>query len=203
MGNGIREFVREFFIKHTKKCIAFSILFLAGMVLAGIFCSKTIPEEEIRSYIKEFIQTGKNLGTDGAKTFLLSMSQYLKFAFFMAVFSMTVIGVPLIFGMTVLSGFSYGAVLFCLFRIFGAKAILLIFCAIFPHIVISLPCCLCLSCVSLNNAGQVYAGNVRFSKTILYPIVYCLIFLCAVSVAALIQGFIEPFLLKVISTQFL
>lgn len=203
MRNRIKQLIKEHVIQNTKKYILFSVLFLTGVVLASVFCSKTIPEEEIRSYIKEFLETGKTIGADGMKTFFLSMSQYLKFAFFMTVFSVTVIGVPLILGTTVFYGFSYGTVLFCLFRIFGAKTILLFLCAIFPHIMISLPCCLCLSCVAFNNAGQVYAGNVKFSKTILYPVVCSLIFLCIVSVAALIQGFIEPFLLKVISAQFL
>lgn len=203
MKNKAKLLIKEFFGKNAKKCILFSAFFLAGLLLASVFCDKAIPEEEIRSYIVEFIKTGRTVGTDGVKTFLLSMSQYVKFSFFMTVFSLTVIGIPLIFGMTILSGFSYGTVIFCLFRVFGAKAILLLLCAVFPHIIISLPCCMCLSCVSLENAGQVYEGNIKFSKTILYPLFCGVLFLCAVSVAALVQGFIEPFLLKVISSQFL
>ena len=125
MRHRMKELLKEHFIRNAKKYILFSVFFFTGMVLASIFCSKTVPEEEIRSYIKDFLQTGKTMGTDGTKTFFLSMSQYLKFAFFMVVFSVTVIGVPLIFGMTVIAGFSYGTVLVCLFRIFGAKALLL------------------------------------------------------------------------------
>lgn len=203
MRNQIKQCIKGHVIKNARKYILFSVLFLTGMVLASIFSSKTIPEEEIRSYIKEFLETGKTIGADGAKTFLLSMSQYVKFAFFMVVFSLTVIGVPLIFGMTLISGFSYGTVFVCLFRIFGAKALLLILCAVLPHIIISLPCSLWLSGACLENAGQVFAGNVKFSKTILYPVICSFLFLGAISVAALIQGFVEPFLLKVISAQFL
>ncbi len=203
MRNKVKEYVKMLFMRDAKKYILFCVLFVSGAVVAAIFCGNTVPEEEIKSYMQDFLRTSKTLGTDGGKTFLLSMAQYVKFAFYMAIFSVTIIGVPLILGATVFVGFSYGTVFVCMFRIFGIKAILLFLCAILPHVFISLPCCLCLSCACLKNAGQVYRGNIQFSKTILYPMIYCLIFLCAVSVAALIQGFIEPFLLKMIAVQFL
>lgn len=186
---------------NLKGYILLSAIFAAGMVSALIFGSN-VPQEEIKLYITEFVSNAANSGIDRIKTFNFSMANYIQFAFAMFLLSLTVVGAPAVLIYVLFNGFSFGAVVSCLFKAFGAKAFLIVFCAVLPHVIVSAPCCLAYSLHCAKKARGLFTGNISLKKSVIAPLGFGLLYLCAVSIAALTQAYIEPFLIKLISLQF-
>lgn len=202
----MRKLKKQFITSLTlnaKGYILLGIVYLIGLFLAFVFHVKTVQEDEIKLFFTDFIMNVTNAGTDGIKTFNSAMLGYMQFALLLFLSSTTVIGVPAIFVYIFGKGFSFGTVLCCLLKAFGMKAILVFLTAILPHILITAPCCLAYTLYCAKKAGQVYNKDFQVKKNILFPLGMSALFLCAVSIAALIQAYIEPFFIKMISQQFL
>ena len=188
---------------NLKGYILLSVIFAAGAVLALVFSGKSVQEEEIKLYFTDFVSNVTNSGTDAVKTFNISMVNYIQFAVIMFLSSVTIIGVPAVLIYTLSKGFSFGTVICCLFKTFGAKAFLIILCAVLPHVIITAPCCLAYAFHCAKGALGLMSGNINLKKNLLPPLGFGLLFLCIVSIAALAQAYIEPLFIKLISSQFI
>ncbi len=187
---------------NLKGYILFSVIFAAGVVLALAFSAKSVQEEEIRLYFTDFVSNVTNSGTDAIKTFNLSMMNYLQFASIMFLSSVTIIGAPAVLIYTLVKGFSFGTVICCLFKAFGAKAFLIVLCAVLPHVIVAAPCCLAYAFHCAKGSYGLMAGNINLKKNLITPLGFGLLFLGIVSIAALAQAYIEPLFIKLISSQF-
>ena len=187
---------------NLKGYILLSVIFAAGAVLAFAFHGKGAQEEEIKLYFTDFISNVTNSGTDAIKTFNLSMANYIQFAAVMFLSSVTIVGAPAVLIYTLVKGFSFGTVICCLFKAFGAKAFFIILCAILPHVIIVGPCCLAYAFHCAKSSYGMLAGNINLKKSLLTPLGFGLLFLCIVSIGALAQAYIEPLFIKLISSQF-
>lgn len=188
---------------NSKGYILLSAIFAAGVAVSAIVHAKTVPEEEIRLYMTDFISNTANAGADSIKTFYLSVLGYVKVAAILFFSSVTIIGAPVALLYALVGGFSYGTVILCLFRIFGAKAFLIVFCSILPHAVVSAPCCLVYAFHCMQNSHRLFLGNVDLKKSFVTPLVFGVFFLGMTSVAALIQAYVEPLLISLIASQFI
>lgn len=187
---------------NLKGFILLGVIFAAGAVLAVPFCSKTAQEEEIRLYFNDFILNVTNSGTDAIETFNLSMVNYIKIAGILFLSSVTMIGAPFILLYTLMKGFTFGTVVCCLFKAFGAKAFLVVLCTVLPHVVIAAPCCLAYAFHCAKSSYTMVAGNIHLKRNLLTPLGFGVLFLCIISIAALTQAYIEPLFIKLISPQF-
>ncbi len=188
---------------NLKGYLLLCVFFLGGLFFSLAVTAKHLPEEEIRLYLHDFLLNTKNAGYDSGGTFYLSLMQYGKLALLLFFSSLTVIGVPIILLRMAIFGFSYGTVLLCLFRVFGIKALLILLTAILPHIIIGAPCCLVYSFYCMKNAHQIFRGNIDFKSEIIIPFLFGLIFMTLTAVAALIQAYIEPFLIGLFASHFI
>lgn len=187
---------------NLKGYILLSVIYMAGAVMALVFSSKSLQEDEIRLYFTDFITNVANSGTDAIKTFNLSMLSYVKFAVIMFLSSVTIIGAPAVLLYTLVEGFSFGTVICCLFKAFGAKAFLVVLCAVLPHILIAAPCCLAYSFHCAKSSYGLITGNVDLKKSLVTPLGFGVLFLCIVSISSLTQAYVEPLFIKLISSQF-
>lgn len=130
------------------------------------------------------------------------MINYIKFALIMFFSAVTIVGVPTIFIYMLIEGFSLGTVICCLFKAFGTEAILIFLSTVIPHIAITVPCCLLYALHCIKNSCNLITCNTDFKKHVLRPVGFGILFLCTISIAALIQAYIEPFFVKLISSQF-
>jgi len=198
----IKSYIAVLIENNLKGYILLSAIFVAGVVLAIIFGAKTVGEEEIRLYFSDYIQSVKNSGTEPISTFNLSMKGYIEFALVMFVSAVTVIGVPLSLIYIFIRGYSFGTVICCLFKAFSARAILIILCAVIPHYIIAMPLCMAFGMYSVKKTAGLLSGGISVKRNLLIPFLISVCFLCSVSIAALVQAYLEPLLIKLILSRF-
>lgn len=202
MIKAFKVYIRRNIEENSKAYILLLIAFVAGFVLAAVLQGDKMAEEEIRLYIQSFFSGMAQDGTSGGRTFSLSMLSYLRYAVILFISSVTVIGAPVVPLLVGIQGFSFGTVVCSTVSVFGAKAYLLFLCAILPHILISAPCSLAYSCRCMKNAYDLFLGDRNMKKNLLLPLLSGTVFLLSISLAALVQSFIEPLLLSFISKYF-
>lgn len=187
--------------ENLKGYILLSVIFIAGAALASLQNFQTT-EEEIRFYLKDYMQNVISSGTDLSGTFNVSFIGYIKIFAFMLLASLTVIGAPVILGYSLFEGFSFGTVIACLLKTFGTKGILIFLCTMLPHLIIAVPVCLGYSVFAMKHSVRIITQKNDLKSNLLKPLVIGVMFLSIISIAALIQGYIEPFLIKLIAPQF-
>lgn len=187
---------------NLKGYVLLSMIFAFGVFFAFVFGTKTVGEEEIKLYFTDFVSNVTNAGTDAIQTFHLSMTNYVRFAAVMFLSSVTIIGAPVVLLYTLVKGFSFGTVICCLFKAFGAKAFLIVLCAVLLHVLVAAPCCMVYAFHCVKGSCALSAGNAHWKKNLMIPFGFGLLFLCVVSIAAFIQAYIEPLFIRLISAQF-
>jgi len=193
--------IRTAIQQNIKIGILIISVFAVGFFLALLCGMESAQEEEIKLYFTDFVLNVTESGTDAVKIFYLSMLNYIKFALILFFASVTVIGVPAVLVYTLFKGFSFGMVIGCLFKAFGARAFLVILSAVLPHLFISSVCCLAYTACCMKNACGLTAANGNLKKILIKPLLCGILFLCAVSIAALIQAYIEPLMIRFISSS--
>lgn len=174
-------------------------VFLAGVILSTVLNISAGREEEIKLYINDFVSNVKNYSTDSLKTFGIAMSGYIKFVTIMFLLSITVIGSVGTLAYVFIKGFSYGAVFVCLFNMIGTKALLFFVCAVLPHILVTVPCCVSYSFFCTKNSYIISKGVKDLKASILAPLLYGMLCILLVSVGALIQAYVEPVFIRLIN----
>lgn len=168
-----------------------------------ILSKNTVGEEEIKLFFTDFILNVTQSGTDPVVTFGNVITEYVQFAVVMFLCATSIMGVPVILIYILTKGFSYGTVIYCLFHAFGIKGILVVLCGVLPHLLFSAPCFLVYALYCVKSACQSSTVGVHIKRRLLLLFGYALVFLCIVSISALIQAYIEPFLIQLISSQFI
>ena len=197
----IKNKLNEIVKSNLKGYILLMLIFISGFTLS-VFIEKNITEEEIRLYFTDFFNDVNSYGTDGIKTFNASITGYIKVAVFMLLSSLTVIGAPVIIIYTLIQGISLGTVIICLFKTFGIKAFLIVLGAVIPHSVIYVPCYLIYSFFCLKNSFRFLQKKNDIKSAVIGPFIYSVSFVSVISIASLIQGYIEPLFIKLIAKQF-
>ncbi len=189
--------------RNIKGYILICAVFAVGFCTAAAMYAEPVAEEEIRLYITDFLSGFQNSGSGGGTIFAVSILSHIKFAAWMLLASFTVLGVPLVWICVFAKGFSYGTVLCSIFSVFGTKALLLIACAVVPHVIITAPSCLVYSCNCMQHSYWLFSGSRDAKRDLLRPFMSCICFLLVVCIGALIQAYLEPVLVSVVSEYFI
>lgn len=187
---------------NFKGYLVLGALFISGAIVAMILSRNAVGEEEIKFFFTDFILNVTESGTDPVVTFGNVIKEYVQFAVVMFLCATSIVGAPVILIYILTKGFSYGTVMCCLFQAFGIKGLLIILCAVLPHLLFSVPCFLVYAFYCFKSACQSASVGNNMKKRLLLLLCYALTFLCAVSLSALIQSYIEPFFIQLISSQF-
>lgn len=174
-------------------------VFLAGVVLAFILNLSSGSEEEMKLYIGDFISNVKNYSTDSVKTFGIAVRGYTVFTVVLFVMSITVVGSLCTLGYVFVKGFSYGAVLLAVSNMLGGKSVLFFVCTILPHAIITVPCFASYSLFCIKNSYSISKGAKDLKKFVLMPFLYGILCMMFCGVAALLQAYIEPLLIRVVN----
>ena len=199
--NQIKTKLKILIEENLKGYILLSVVFIAGAALASLQNFQTT-EEEIRLYLKDFMQNVISSGTNLSGTFNVSYIGYVKIFALMLLASLTVIGAPVVLIYTLFEGFSFGTVISCLLKTYGVKGVLIFLCSMLPHLIFAVPVCLGYSAYAMKHSVKLITHKNDLRSNILNPILMCVLFLCIISIAALVQGYIEPILIKLIAPQF-
>lgn len=174
-------------------------VFFAGVVLASILNISAGSEEEIKLYIGDFISNVKKYSTDSSKTFGIAIKGYALFTSVLFVLSMTVIGSIGVLGYIFVKGFSYGAVFVAVSNMMGVKSVLFFMCTVLPHAVITVPCFASYSLLCLKNSYGISKGVKDLKNSVLSPLLYGILCIMLCGVAALVQAYLEPLLIRMVN----
>ncbi len=174
-------------------------VFVAGLILSVIVNISSGSEEEIRLYVNDFIENVKNYSTDSGETFNIAFTGYIKLIAFSLLMSLTMFGFVGIYIYVFIKGFSYGSVFVALTGMGSSMGCLFFLTAIFPHILVSAPCCIYYLLHCIKKSHQIPKGMRNTASTTISSLLYgclCMVFL---SVGALVQSYLEPLLIRIIN----
>lgn len=184
---------------NVKGYILVAGIFLAGMILSMIINISSGSEEEIRLYISDFIANVKNYSTNSTATFKIAMNGYIQLVVFAFLMSVTVIGSIGIVACVFIKGFSYGSVLVALIDISDTNVLSLFLCAILPHAIISIPCCISYLLYCGKKSCLTLKGIKNVKESVFFPVFYGIMCVMVLSVAALVQAYVEPVFIRFIN----
>lgn len=194
----LKSELKQIISDNTKGYILIVGVFIAGMVLSYILNVTSGLESEIKLYIGDFISGVKNYNMDSDTTFSLAMTGYIKGICILFLMSLSLLGSVGTLVFIFVKGFSFGIVIISIFNIMGYRAILLFLCLILPHTIILAPCFLAYSLFCMKNAYSVSKGVKDVKARVTMPIIYGILSVAFLSVASLIQAYLEPLLIRMI-----
>lgn len=194
----LKRIIAEEVKDNLKGYILILGVFIAGVALSCILNISAGSEQEINLYISDFISTVKNYSINSTETFSIAMTGYIKFALTLFFFSLTIIGSVGTLLFVFAKGFSYGAVFLAVYNMMGAKVLLFFMCAVIPHGLILILCFGIYSLSSVKNSLLLTKGVKDVKRNIIFPFLHCLICVLFSGIAALMQAYLEPILIRAI-----
>lgn len=178
-------------------------VFVGGSVLA-LLCVSAMPalqEKEIALYFSDFFSFIKQEPTGGRTVFLTALTGGLWDFLFCTLFAFSAIGIPFLGGYSAYKGFITGFLVSFLFRCYGLRALLFVLCGLIPHALLLIPGYLYYMAYCIRFSADIAGlGLQRQRLSGLFSSM--LLFWGCIICSALLQGYIEPILLKLIAGMF-
>ena len=185
--------------------ICILVSFLIGGICAAVFAftMSVFSCEELLLYLDDFFQNIHQKGADSVALFKASLFISFKNFGLLLLFSLMVIGAPFIAAFTAVRSFMHCFTLFFFFRLYGIRAALFFLAGMLPHYLLIVPCywLLCVTCLKFSTSLLKERGNLK-NKLSGYFVRLVALFLLAV-LAALLQAYVEPLLIRFISGLFI
>ncbi len=178
---------------------------IIGSIIAAAF-SFSLPEltcKELLLYLEDFFQSLDMSGADAPSLFTAGISLNLKNFFCLLFLSVTVIGTPLIASFAAIKGFMHAFTLFFMLRLYGLKAILFFLVGMLPHYLLLIPCYLIACGVSMKFSVMLLHEPQGIKKAIPRHVARLMALFILSIMAVLLQTYIEPLLLRLISGIYL
>lgn len=182
------------------------IIFVAGIIF-GSFSVNMLTGEQINdllSFINGFFANVKNINADSSTIFYISVSNNLKTAIALCLLGLTVIGLPLILALIFFRGFILGFTIGFFIGELGTKGFLFSLLTIMPQNIIIVP-----SILSIGVAGATFSMAIlrsrikhyseNYSQLLASYLLLNLIFCVLLVLAGLIEGYISPIFIKLLS----
>ena len=135
----IIKLIKEHISNNNKEYIIVTLIFIIGIFLGVLFINNVNEKQinEISSYINNFIDKIKNTeNIDNIELLKTSIKQNILLAFTIWFFGTTVIGMPIVFGITLYRGFCLGYTVSVCISIMGISKglIFVIFCLLVQNL---------------------------------------------------------------------
>lgn len=200
--------LQRIFNFHIKSNIRYYILIICGFMCGGIIAAACVfglsdlDFKELSVYFEDFFQSVKGSGFDSFEIFRLSAWENLKLFFAISIVSMMITGAVFIPFFSAICGYSFCFTTFYILKAYSFKGVALLFSIIFPHQLILLPCLMLTFCVSMNFSATITIekGGLK-AKLLKYFLKILILYLVSV-LASLLQGYIEPLLIKLVLPLF-
>ena len=179
--------------------------FLAGGLVAAfsVFSMPELKSRELALYLNDFFASLRDAGTDGAEILRTAALTNLKSVAVLIMLSFMIIGAPFVAAFCAFRGYTAFFTLLLAVRIYGIRAALFFLAGMLPHWLILFPCYgfLITLCMRFSLGEGRERGFSTRSFGIFFAaagVVYALTFS-----AALIEAYVEPLLLSLISKYFI
>ena len=191
--------------KNIKFYISILASFTIGGIIAAVFAF-TLPElscKELLLYLEDFFRNMKESGADSVAIFRSGILSNLRSFGFLFFFSVMVIGAPFIAAFAAVKGFMHSFTLFFMFRLYGIRAALFFLLGMLPHYLLLIPCYLGVCAFCLRYSVSIIHEKQELKKMILRLLAALAAFFILATMATLLQAYIEPLLIRLISGLYL
>lgn len=206
--------VKNLFIKNFREnfiiYFAMIVFLIVGIVIGSITIKILNAEQkgEILNFFNSFFKSLDHKDYNNLQILKQSMSDNFKTIFVIWLTGILIIGIPIIPIMVLLRGFALGFTVGFLVNEFGVKGFLFSFLAILPQNIFIIPGIICIGSTGLifsikqvkNNKIKFYKRNV-FQDIINYSI-GILFFSIVVFIGSLVEAYITPVFLKLLTDYF-
>ena len=200
--------LKEHIVNNKKEYIVISLIFVIGIVL-GVFFVNNMQEAkttEINTYLNNFINKLKEV--DNLDTFKLlkeSIIEKLLLTVLIWFFGTTVIGIPIVFGITLYRGFCLGYTIAVSVVSLGIqKGLIFIFSSLFLQNILFIPALLALSVSGLKLYKSIIKNKDKenIKLEILRHTIFSFIMLIILMSSSVIETLISTNILKLIIKYF-
>ena len=194
---------------HIKSNMIYYILILCGFICGGIVAASCVfgisdlSDKELALYFGDFFASINQTGTNSPEIFKMAAFSNIKLYVVVILLSMMVIGSPFIALLSAFFGYSFWFTLLFVIKSYGVRSLLFFVGGMLPHQIIMFPCFALTLINSMKFSVSLLEGK-NDVKSRIVPYVLKMLLLFAVSLlSSLLQGYIEPMFLEIMSPLFL
>ncbi len=200
-----KELIVSLVRRHFGAILFVLCAFLAGGVFALVFAC-TMPEltmKELLLYLGDFFGNIQNSGADSGALFQESLLLSAQNFILLFLCSLLVIGAPFVLVFAAVKGFVHSFTLVFMFRLYGMRTLLFFLLGLFPHYLLCAPVYLT-ACVTALRFSAALGHEKQDLKRKIFRLFFGFLLLFAGAVtASLLQAYIEPGLIRLISGLFI
>ncbi len=207
MGRFLTTYIQE----NMSLLFLIAVIFVIGIV-AGAFTVNALDsgqKGELYNYINGFLES-KEIKISQAELFGQIFLNYAKLILLIWFLGVTIVGLPLIFGLIGFKGFTIGfSVGFMLDVFTDLRGILIVISSILPQTLIVLPCLVILSIssirlsLSLLRGGEQKRQRVNETKVrLISHTAVSILMMLVIAIGALLESLILPMFLNIISSHY-
>ncbi len=195
----------NFIRRDAKFYVCILAAFAIGICVAAAFAFtlSELSHKELLLYLNDFFQNINQSGADSGALFTASILENLKNFGFLFFCSVTVIGAPFIAGFSAIKGFMHGFTLCFMFRLYGIRTVLFFLLGMLPHGLLLAPCYLFLCVLCLKFSVGLLHEKQELKRSLPPFLVTLFLFFLPAAMACLLQAYIEPLLIRLISGLYL
>ena len=205
---GIIKLIKEHVSNNSKEYIIVTLIFVIGIFLGVLFINniKENQRTEISSYINNFTDKMKN--TEDIKSIELlkvSVKQNLLLALTIWFFGTTVIGIPIVFGITLYRGFCLGYTISACISVMGlSKGLAFVIISLVLQNILFIPALLALSVSGFKLYKSIIKDNRKenIKIEIIRHTIFSLIMILILIVSSIIEVFVSVNSLKYLIKYF-
>lgn len=205
---GIIKLIKEHVSNNSKEYIIVTLIFVIGIFLGVLFINNIQENQrsEISSYINNFTDKMKN--TEDIKSIELlkvSVKQNLLLALTIWFFGTTVIGIPMVFGITLYRGFCLGYTISACISIMGlSKGLAFVIISLVLQNILFVPALLALSVSGFKLYKSIIKDNRKenIKIEIIRHTIFSLIMILVLIVSSIIEIFVSVNSLKYLIKYF-
>ncbi len=199
--------VRQHIILNIKFYGIIAFAFFVGVFVAffSVFNMDEAENKELMLYLGDFFANITQTGTDGLSILKISVLDNLKGILFAVMFSLMIIGAPFVGLICAVFGYMSAFTVFVMLKNYGIRAILFFLAGMLPHWLILLPtyAFFMMECMKFSlkavGVGTVKRQGSSLLELMLLSLLVFLISLCA----ALLEAYIEPWLISFVSKYYI
>jgi len=197
----LRVVLRQFVSENPGLFWCVAALFFCGVLASALYCFRVPAERanELHVYMNDFFFNMQQNGADSFWLFKTGVLKHIWNFIFVILCSLMLCGAPLIAIFASVKGFLHGFTWFFVFRAYGIRALLFVSLGMLPHYLVIAPCYMILLVQGMQFSTLMLKERQEIKYRLIRYITTCIILMLCAIAATLLQAYVEPLLIRLIS----
>lgn len=204
----IVETIKKHVMNNAKEYITVTLIFVIGIFLGVLFINNIQEGQrtEINSYLNNFIEKFKNMKSiNNVELLKTSICKNMILAVTIWFFGTTVVGIPVVFGIVLYKGFSFGYTIAVFSSIMGiTRGVIFAIAALLLQNILFIPAILAISVSGFKLYKSIVRNQQRenVKLEIIRHTIFSLLMLIVLIISSIVEIFISTNILKLIIKYF-